>query len=41
MEIRYEKINKGHNVYVNNKWVLWVYGSKKTANKEIIKYLNQ
>ena len=40
MDITYTKSGKGHDVIVNNGWVMWVIGSKSNAKKEITEYLN-
>jgi hypothetical protein len=33
------KKGKGHDIFINGQWVLWVIGSKRNAEKEMKKYL--
>ena len=33
------KKDKGHDVFINDGWVMWVVGSSKNAQKELNKYL--
>ena len=40
MEIKYTKSGKGHDVYLDNEWVMWVIGSLKNAKKEGLNYQN-
>ena len=35
------KKDKGHDVFVNGQWVMWVIGSAKNASKELEKYLKE
>ena len=37
MNIEYKKRGKGHDIFVNGKFVMWVIGSKKNAEAEIKK----
>jgi len=30
-----KKSGKGHDIYINGEWVMWVIGSKKNAQKEL------
>ena len=39
MATEIKKKDKGHDVYVNGSWVMWVIGSKKNALKELEIYL--
>ena len=41
MEIQYKKEAKGHDVFIDGIWVMWVIGSKTNAKKEINSYLNK
>tara|TARA_R100001369_G_C3219742_1_gene149788 strand:+ start:52 stop:180 length:129 start_codon:yes stop_codon:yes gene_type:complete len=41
MEGRFEKKNNGHDVFINNQWLMWVIGSIKNAKKELEIYLKQ
>ena len=33
------KKDKGHDIFINDNWVMWVIGSKKNAQKELNIYL--
>ena len=33
------KKDKGHDIFLNGGWVMWVIGSKRNAQKELDKYL--
>ena len=39
MKTTFTKTNKGHDIYINDQWVMWVIGSLKTAKKELEIYL--
>jgi hypothetical protein len=39
MKAEIEKSGKGHNIYIDGSWVMWVIGSKKNAQKELDLYL--
>lgn len=39
MKSRFVKNNKGHDVFINDQWVMWIIGSIKNAKKELEKYL--
>tara|TARA_R100000541_G_C1827668_1_gene73520 strand:+ start:316 stop:432 length:117 start_codon:yes stop_codon:yes gene_type:complete len=30
-----KKSGKGHDIYINGEWIMWVIGSKKNAQKEL------
>ncbi len=34
MKTEIRKSGKGHDIYINGEWVMWVIGSKKNAQKE-------
>jgi hypothetical protein len=33
------KVGKGHSIYIDGSWVMWVIGSKQNAQKELDLYL--
>jgi hypothetical protein len=35
MKTEIRKSGKGHDIYINGEWVMWVIGSKKNAQKEL------
>lgn len=35
MKTEIRKSGKGHDIYINGDWVMWVIGSKKNAQKEL------
>jgi|TARA_R110001606_G_scaffold297454_1_gene445277 hypothetical protein len=35
MKTEIKKSGKGHDIYINGEWVMWVIGSKKNAQKEL------
>lgn len=35
MKTVFKKSGKGHDIYINGEWVMWVIGSKKNAQKEL------
>ena len=35
MKTEIKKSGKGHDIYINGEWVMWVIGSKKNAEKEL------
>lgn len=35
MKTEIKKSGKGHDIYINGDWVMWVIGSKKNAQKEL------
>ena len=35
MKTEIRKSGKGHDIYINGEWVVWVIGSKKNAQKEL------
>ena len=37
MNATYVKWGKGHDVYMNGTWKMWVIGSKKSAEEEVEK----
>lgn len=37
MKIQYLKKGKGHDVLINDKWIMWVIGSLSNAKKELKK----
>ena len=39
METRIEKNLGGHDIFVNNLFIMWVTGSKRNAKKELKKYI--
>ena len=39
MKVTYTKKGKGHDIFIDNQWVMWVIGSLKTAKKELEIYL--
>ncbi|WP_262906535.1 hypothetical protein [Tenacibaculum piscium] len=41
MDIIFKKNGKGHDVFVDGLWQMWVTGSKRNANKEIQNYLKE
>ncbi|WP_256444571.1 hypothetical protein [Tenacibaculum finnmarkense] len=41
MDIVIEKKGKGHDVFINNQWHMWITGSKRNARKELEIYLKQ
>jgi len=41
METEIKKNGKGHDIYINGGWVMWVVGSKRNANKELKIYLKK
>jgi hypothetical protein len=34
----YKKEGNGYSVFLNGEWILWVYGSLKSAKKEALKH---
>ena len=40
MKVEYKKKFNGHDVIVNGGWIMWVIGSKRNAQKELKKYLD-
>ena len=34
MKTEIKKSGKGHDIYINGEWVMWVIGSKKNAKKK-------
>ena len=39
LEIVYKKNSKGHDIFINNEWVMWVIGSIRNAKKEAESYI--
>ena len=35
MKTDIKKSGKGHDIYINGEWIMWVIGSKKNAQKEL------
>jgi hypothetical protein len=35
MKTEIKKSGKGHDIYINGEWIMWVIGSKKNAQKEL------
>jgi len=38
-KIKYKKKGKGHDVFQDGKWIMWVIGSLKNAQKEAAWYI--
>ena len=40
MNITFKNKDKGHDIFIDNQWVMWVVGSLKMAKKEIAIYIS-